>query len=390
MVKPEVGVKKVSAEKETKETELELEAEDVLDELLPTLKGKGREFSLQRPLCLIAVGKSEDGLRMIEHLMATKYTYYGEYGFFMGLPWQKELISSKIAGEMMKKTSVKHLPSTRMEQIKEEGPYSLITSERLIVRIPSVNEKNIMEIIRGLKEISKRGPKCVILYTPDVRPLEDLDKKVLDVDVTIVALPEYNERLPRLIERLLGINLPPTIYEESLDDLWSFAVRLYEEEMKRLDNELSTKGVDFFPERESPFHYLMKRIVYWYLKNQSNYTRVEAEKLKPQFDEANQLVRYVVPDVVADDEYWEVETGYPSEEEKALIKEPWNPRARLIWKLSKYRSKPSKIRVVFPAIYAHLFRYDIMSVKKYFEERGIDIKFYTIYLHQRGELRRFA
>jgi len=390
MVKPEVGVKKVSAEKETKETELELEAEDVLDELLPTLKGKGREFSLQRPLCLIAVGKSEDGLRMIEHLMATKYTYYGEYGFFMGLPWQKELISSKIAEGMMKKTGVKHIPSTRMEQIKEERPYSLITSERLIVRIPSVNEENIMEIIRGLKEISKRGPKCVILYTPDVRPLEDLDKKVLDVDVTIVALPEYNERLPRLIERLLGINLPPTIYEESLDDLWSFAVRLYEEEMKRLDNELSTKGVDFFPERESPFHYLMKRIVYWHLKNRNNYARIEAEKLEPLINEANQFVGYVVPDVVADDEYWEVETGYPSEEEKALIMEPWNPRARLIWKLSKYRGSPSKIRVVFPAIYAHLFRHDIMSVKKYFKEREIDIKFYTIYLHQRGELKRFA
>ena len=391
IVKPEVGVKKVSAEKETKETELELEAEDVLDELLLTLKGKGgREFSLQRPLCLIAVGKSEDGLRMIEHLMATKYTYYGEYRFFMGLPWQKELISSKIAEEMMKKTGVRCIPFTRMEQIKEEEPYSLITSERLIVRIPSVNEENIMEIIRGLKEISKRGPKCVILYTRDVRPLEDLDKQVLDVDVIIVALPEYNERLPRLIERLLGIDLPPTICEESLDDLWSSAVRLYEEEMKRLDNELSTEGVNFFPERESLFHYLMKRIVYWHLKNKNGYARVEAEKLEPLINEANQFVGYVVPDVVADDEYWEVETGYPSEEEKALIMEPWNPRVRLIWKLSKYRGSPSKIRVVFPAIYAHLFRHDIMSVKKYFKERGIDIKFYTIYLHQRGELKRFA
>jgi len=386
IVKPEVGVKKVSAEKETKETELELEAEDVLDELL-AFRGKvDRESDLQRPLCLIAVGKSEDGLRMIEHLMATKYTYYGEYRFFMGLPWQKELISSKIAEEMMKKTGVRYTPSTKMEQIKEEEPYSLITSERLIVCIP-FNEENIMEIIRGLKEISNRGPKCVILYTRDVKPLEDLDKQVLGVDVTIVTLPEYNEKLPRLIERLLGIDLPPTIYE-NLDDLWSSAVRLYEEEMKRLDNELSTEGVDFFPERESLFHYLMKRIVYWHLKN--NYARVKAEKLEPLINEANQFVGYVVPDVVADDEYWEVETGYPSEEEKALIGQYWKPKVRLIWKLSKYRGSPSKIRVVFPAIYAHLFRHDIMSVKKYFKERGIDIKFYTIYLRQRGELKRFA
>jgi len=316
---------------------------------------------------LIAVGKSKDGLGMIEHLMTIKYTYYGEYGFLMGLPLQKELI--------------------RMGQIKE-GPYSLITSERLIVSIPSVNEENIMKIIRGLKEISKRGPKCVILYTPDVRLVEDLDKEVLDVNVIIVSLPEYNERLPRLIERLLGIDLPPRIYEKNLDELWSSAVRLYEEEMKRLDDELPTEGVKFFPERETFFHYLMKRIVYWHLKN--NYARVEVEELKPLINEANQFVGYVVPDVKADDEYWEVETGYPSEEEKALIREYWDPRVRLIWKLSKYENSPSKIRVVFPAIYAYLFRHEIMSVKKYFKERGIDIKFYTIYLHQRGELKRFA
>ncbi|MEM4447253.1 MAG: hypothetical protein QW461_08180 [Candidatus Jordarchaeales archaeon] len=389
VAKPEVEVSKIGAEIETREAKPELEAEDVLDELLPTLKGKGGEFSLQRPLCLIAVGKTEDGLRMIEHLMATKYTYHGEHGFFMGLPWQKEPILSKIAEGRVKETGVKHIPPSGIEEVKEEKPYSLITSERLIVRIPSVNEGNIMEIIRGLKEISKKGPKCVILYTSDVRPLEDLDKKVLDIDVTVVALPEYNERLLRLIEKLLGIDLPPAVYEESIDDLWGFAVRLYEEEMKRLDNELPTREVDFFPERESPFHYLMKRIVYWYLKR-SGYASVKTEPLEPLINEANQFIGHVIPDMVADGEYWEVETGYPSEEERALIMEPWNPRVRLTWKLSKYKGSPSKIRVVFPAIYAYLFRDDIRWVKKYFKERGIDVEFYIIYLHQKGELERFA
>jgi len=387
-IKPEIEVGEISVGRGG-ETQPELEAENVLDELLPSLKGESRELSLLRPLCLIAVGKSADGLGMVEHLVSTKYTYYGEYGFFMGLPWQKELMLSKIAEGRIKKKGVRHVSHSEIKESKNEKPYSLITSERLIVRIPSVNEENVLEVIRGLKEISKRGPKCIILYTQDVRPLEDLDKKVLDIDVIVIALPEYNEKLSRLIEKLLGIDLPPPAFEESIDDLWGSAVRLYEDKMKQLDGELPTKEVGFFPERESLLHYLMKRIVYWHLKK-SDYISVRAEPLKPLIDEANQFIGYVVPDIIADDEYWEVETGYPTEEEKELIMEPWNPRARLTWKLSKYKGTPSKIRVVFPAIYAHLFQHDIIRVKKYFQEREIDIKFYTIYLRQRGKLEEFA
>ena len=366
----------------------ELRAEDVLEKLLPILKGKGREFNLQRPLCLIAVGKSVDGLRMVEHLMATKYTYHGEYGFFMGLPWQKELMLSEIAKEKLRTKDVPYIPESAIREIGEEDPYSLITSERLIVRIPSVNEENKLKIIRGLREISKRGPKCVILYTPDVTVLENLDKEVLDIDVLIVALPECNEKLPGLIEKLLGIDLP-LIMEMGVDDLWSSAVRIYEEELERLDDELPTKGVDFFPERESSLHYLMKRLVYWYLKRSGRYADVRVEQLEPLIDERNQFVGYVVPDIVADGEYWEIETGYPSKEEMELIKEPWSPQARLIWKLLKYKGNPEKIRVVLPTIYAHLFRHDIRKIKRYFEDRGINVIFYTIHLRGKGSLRIF-
>jgi len=389
VIEPQTRISEIGVEREIRETEPEFEVEDILGEILPILKGKGIEFSFQRPLCLIVIGKSSDGLGMVEHLMSTKYTYHGEYRFFMGLPWQKDLMLSRIAEGKLKETGVKYIPaSTSIMERAKEDPYALITSERLIVHIPSVNGENIMKIIRGLKEISKRGPKCVILYAREVGSLEDLDKEVPDIDVVIAALPEYNEKLPKLIGEILGVELPPTIHETRIDNLWISAVRLYEEEVKRLDDELPTREVDFFPERESSFHYLMKRIVYWYLK-EGNYAYVKAEELKPLIDEEGRFIGYIIPDIKADDEYWEVETGYPSEEERKLIKEPWNPQARLIWKLSKYEGSPKKIRVVLPAIYAHLFRQEIRKVKKYFRERGKDIKFYTIYLSQRGKIKRF-
>jgi len=342
ITKPRVEASEISAEMGKGGAEPELEAENVLDELLPTLKGKGLEFSFQRPLCLIVLGESSDGLGMVEHLMAIKYAYHGEYRFFMKLPRQKEFMLSKIAEGRLRKAGVKDIPSLITEKA-EEDPYALITSDHLIVSIPipSISEESIMKIIRGLKEISKRGPKCVIIYSREAGPLENLDEEVPDVDVVIAALPKFNEKLPKLIGEILGIELPPTVYETRIDNLWNFAVKLYEEEMKRLDNKLPTKGVDFFPGRESLFHYLMKKIVYWYLK-ESGYTHVKTEELKPLINEAGQFVGHVIPDIVADDECWEVETGYPSEEERTLIVEPWDPRARLIWKLSRYKGSPRR------------------------------------------------
>lgn len=385
-------VAELRVEEREEEVKPELEVENVLNELLPVLKG-GRKFSLQRPLCIIAIGKSSDGIRMVEHLMSTKYTYHGEYRFLMGLPWQKEDILKKIEEEERRKTGVRHIPVGRWGEVKEieEDPYSLITSERLIVSIPSANRENKAKIVRGLREISKRGPKCVILYTSDVEPFENLENEVLDVDVNIIALPEYSEETSKLIGEMLGVNIPHLRYAmfEKVDDLWGFAVRFYEDEISRIDCELPTKEVDYLSDRESEFHYLMKRIVYYYLKRWG-YKIIEVEKLQSLTDDKGRFIGYVRPDIIADGEYWEVETGYPTEEEKELLKEPWNPYSRLIWKLSKYKEKPSKICVVFPAIYAHLFRDEIVKVKRYFKERDIAVSFYTIYLQGKGELKKFA
>jgi hypothetical protein len=364
------------------EAKPEPEVEDVLGELLPPRKGSWKEFDPQRPLCLVAVGESSDGLTMIENLMATKYVYRGEYGFSMDLPWQRE----KIIEEELKKTGVKHISSARVAEVVEEKPYQSITSEKLIVRIFPV-ESDLMDIIRGLKEISRRGPKCVIIYTSNVRPFENLDEKVVGIDVKIVALPEFNEKLPELIGKLLGIDLPPDFCRGSLDELWGSAIRLYEEEMHRLNEELPTKGVDYLPEEESEFHYLMKRIVYHYLE-ESGYTNVKTEI--PIEREEGGRVKRIRPDIVADGEYWEVETGYPSREEMNLLTEPWKPQARLVWKLSKYGGV-DEIHVVLPAVYAHLFKHEMKMVRKYFEERRVNVEFYTIHLSRDGRagLKRF-
>ncbi len=360
--------------------------EDVLEEILPRGKGDWRITSLQRPLCLIVTGERADGLTMVEHLISTKFTYQGQYMFSKGLPWQERVLTEMADGQM-EKTGIRYIPSRKIG--KKEDPYSLITSEDLIVQI-SANEDDKAEIVRGLKEISKRGPKCVILYASNVKPFEDLDRRVLDVDIAIVSLPERSEKILKLVGKLLGVDLSAILEPEwkSIDELWAVAVRLYEEELKRLDKELPTEDVDYFPDRESRFHYLMKRIVYSHLKRRG-YKDIRVEQPISLIDE-NEFVGYVIPDIVADGEYWEVETGYPSSDEKKLIIEYWSPYARLVWKLSKYKENPSKIRVVFPAIYAYLFYDEIRKIKAYFEKRGIDIKFYTIYLHGKGELRRFV
>jgi len=284
-----------------------------------------------------------------------------------------------------KRQGVKHTPSTRVVE-GEEKPYQLITSEKLIVRIFPV-ESDLMDIVRGLREISRRGPKCVIMYTSNADPFENLDKRVVGVDVKIVALPEFSEKLPKLIGKLLGVDLPPEICGGSLDELWGSAVRLYEEEMHSLNDKLPTKGVKYLPEEESEFHYLMKRIVYHYLK-ENGYTNIETEASIER--EKGDQVKPIRVDIVADGEYWEVETGYPSREEMDLLRELWKPQARLTGKLLKY-GRGDNVHVVLPAIYAHLFKHEMKFVRKYLEGEDINVKFHIIHLSRDGKvgLKRF-
>jgi hypothetical protein len=367
-VKEEVPIEKVKAKvtepKISTEILEESEELDLLDKIFKPI-GRSRELNFQRPLCIIVRGDSNDGLKMLEHLMSTIYTYRGEYGFSMKLPWQPQEELSK--------------PIRFSSSLKErEDPYSLIVSEHLIVTISQPNKENKPDIERGLREISKRGAKCVIVFTHDIKPFEDLERDIPDVDIVFRELSKYNEEIKKLIEKLLGITISNRRLEGGIDRLWGQTVRLYEEMLEELDDKLSTKGVDQF-DRESKFHYILKKIVYWALKEQG-YEEIETEKPEIIVNNEKNTIEKIIPDIIVNkEEFWEIETGYPAEEEKERIKDVWNPESRLIAKLRKYIDS-RKIRVVVPAIYAHLFKHELRKVKKYFIERDYDLKFYTIQL----------
>jgi hypothetical protein len=131
----------------------------------------------------------------------------------------------------------------------------------------------------------------------------------------------------------------------------------------------------------------MKRIVYHYLK-ENGYTNIETEASIER--EKGDQVKPIRVDIVADGEYWEVETGYPSREEMDLLREPWKPQARLTGKLLKY-GRGDKVHVVFPAIYAHLFKHEMKFVRKCLEGEDINVKFHIIHLSRDGKvgLKRF-
>lgn len=337
---------------------------DLLHKLFPKLSAKSlSDVSFRKPLCVLAIGDKLDGLDMLTNILSYKYTYHGEYRFSMSLPLQN---FSELKGE------------ARIRGLSGEGTvkniYELITSGELIVR-ESVSEKDLPDIERALKEIAKRGPKCVILYTKDIKPFEDLHVKVPDVDFLVVSLPKLEENTIRIIEDIIGVKIPGGAIR-SVDEAWGRGLRIQEEELSRLDEKLNIPGVEWNPEEETWLHFLMKKITFYWLREKGR-QYIEVEVTLPSGKRA---------DLKANDEYWEVETGYPTKDEKAKLKEPWDPAARLISKLSKY-SRGSKVRLVVWPIYAYLFRKELIYVKRYYKTtRDVDIKVFTIHLDGEGRI----
>lgn len=356
--------------------------ENVLDELFQPVKGGSfLGWKTHRPLCIILAGDDpKNGMKMVEDLMSTKYTFHGFYEFSQNLPWQKAVESVKVkvgfgAAELVKK----------MEKGIEKGIYEKIVSRDLIISdVVSAEKKD--DVVKGLRDISHRGAKCVILYAKDVRGFEDLDLEVTGVDFKIVGLPKLNGKIRRLVGTLVGVDLEkiPAI---SVDQLWHEAVRLYEEEAGELDKKLP--HVPCFPERESMTHYLMKRLVYNSLKNKEEYKAKNIRVEDPLwFLDEEGKIKKIIPDIVVDDECWEVETGYPFKDEP--IMDPGDPFARLVSKLEKYREEYLKIRVVVPSIYAHMFREKIKQAKRYFREvHDRQVKFYTLQWYEKAGIKFF-
>jgi hypothetical protein len=130
----------------------------------------------------VVTGESFDSREMLEDIISTKYTFHGEYTFSRNLSWQVETTSQQRV--------------RKAEEIIEEKPsiYEKIVSKDLIVS-EKVTENDKGDIIKGLRDIANRGPKCVILYTDKLEPLHYLDKEVgACIEVKFIRLPTYSDK----------------------------------------------------------------------------------------------------------------------------------------------------------------------------------------------------
>ena len=348
-------------------------AEELLDELFPPIRGEGIcRWDHRRPICFVVTGESFDSREMLEDIVSTKYTFHGEYAFSKNLPWQvksKEVeVALKRAEEVIKER----------ESIREKLTiYEKITSKDLIVS-EKVTEKDKEGIVKGLRDIANRGPKCVILYTDNLEPFQHLDKEVgPSIEVRFVRLPSYSDKTLHLIGELIGVE--PKASSPSIKVAWADSIRHCEKVMKALNDKLKYKSseVVYDPESETELHYLMKKVVYHILKQKHKNMEIEVEKEVCVTDESSQTLQ-IRPDIRVGEEFWEIETGYPTNEEKASLAEPDKPHARLINKLKKFRETLGKVKVnvVVQSIYAALFKDELKKVKDYEE---IELNFYTLH-----------
>lgn len=357
------------------------EEENILDELIQPIKGGSfLDWKIHRPLCIILTGNNAlIGMKMIEDIMSTKYTYHGFYEFLrLNLPWQSDIKKPIIS-------------AVKSDGEKEKTTYEKIISQELIISDAVTAEKK-EDVIRGLRNISHRGAKCVIIYVKVVEEFEKLPDEVAAVDFKFISLPDkLDDRIVKLMGKVIGVELQNTP-ATSIDELWHRAIRLYEEEAGELDKKLPYANVPYFPERESTTHYLMKRLVYNWLNKKDEYkNKIKVEKpLQISDDE-----KIMIPDITVENgkerkECWEVETGYPFKDEQIIDRD--NPFARLVSKIQKYREQCNflKIHIVVPSIYAHMFKEKIMQTKKYFKQMyNMDVKFYTIQWYQETGIKFF-
>ena len=140
----------------------------------------------------------------------------------------------------------------------------------------------------------------------------------------------------------------------------------------------------------------MKKIVYHHLKNKNEYKDKEIKVEEPIILDEEGKPKEIIPDIIVNKageliECWEVETGYPSKDEEAWIKEPFSTYARFVWKLKKYgEGEHKKVNVVIPSIYAYLFIDDIRKVKEYFKGKFDELKFYTLHWYKTAGIRFFT
>jgi hypothetical protein len=365
---------------------------DILSELFGLEKEEFNWEADKKLSVIIATGESDDGMRMLEEIIARKYGYHGNFTFEQDL--------------MFDATSFEDF-----EDIVEPRKVNILDkldSDKLIVSgiISRVDWKNL---IKKLRDLAFKVKKCIILYSRD-NPMEICFeiRKIQNVELKVVKLPIWCENTCDLIGKLLGISgqeLFETIepwegIENRVDHAFIIGWDMYEQQRKEIEEDKDIKddlekwldwsiGHYFYKNRESKHHFLTKRFVCWLLKKDNPDKKIMMEvpigEDRP-IEQGEEIGKKIVPDITLDGEYWEIEIGYPSKIELEKNQQESDPYVHLM-KLNKY-PKNSEVKVVLPNIYAYLFRKQILKVKEDLS-KDIKLKFYVIDWSKR-ELRRFA
>lgn len=245
----------------------------------------------------------------------------------------------------------------------------------------------VEKIVEKLKEVETQGLKYVIFHLP----IEGLPEKVKEEIEGKSSIPVYiigllkDEAIIRAKSRLLeffGSGIKFVSEFESLDSWWnSFQRKLEEIQEKRIKEVYKDKDINFKKlDNETISHYLMKAIVYKYLKLRGYEVKVEEPFLTG--DQVNTHVN--IPDLKAskngEEIVVEIETGYPTEEEKEEYRsEVINPEERIMSekKLGKYTD--TDVRLVVPNLFAIVHRRMLKKLKGYFKTKlNVDLTVYTV------------
>jgi hypothetical protein len=323
----------------------------------------------EEPFKLTCIVLQEKEYReIIEDIIVSKYKYHGEYE-----------VESKFLGE----------PRPNIEQNLED----ILKSPNIKI-ISLIISKGEEEKIKTILREHRSKPLTFILAPNEISEFDRLKtaiEKVPDTSRIFLSFNKNDEKQIEKICQLIGIEVKD-LKNEVADlnispvDIFKIAKKVQESRRKEWQRKLAsaiTEGkCPWFENRESETHYLMKKIVYYYLTKVKRKVKEEELKVEEPIQIENNIVK-IVPDIWFDDECWEVETGIPCEEEKGIIIDWKDPVIRLRFKIKKYaeifKNKELHINIVLPNDFFNIFKDKLkFNIKKELEDTVPNLHFWTI------------
>jgi len=398
--KKEIEFEEIEKEEEKKEVEkLEMPAsmieKDILDEIFPPLGEKGFSSLFDttgKPKCVILVGKG-GGKKIIEDLLKEELKYWG-----FSTPTVKYLEAIRKGEEEKFKT--KSVEDVELVEDPKEVISYISDSKYRIVTITLHPELLdwIEKIVERLKEVETQGLKYIIFHLPSDGLPEKVKERIegkSSIPVYIIGLLEepgqslkieediegkakkLEEAKSKLLE-IFGSNIEFESKFESLDSWWNSLQREIEEIQRKMKEKVySDKDISFDKlDDETIFHYIIKALVYKYLKLRGYEVRVE----EPHSIED----KVKIPDLKAfkkeKEIFIEIETGYPTKEEKEEFgSEIINPEERLMSKKKLGKYKNGNVMLIVPNLFGVIHRRMLKKLKGYFKTKlNVDLTVYTL------------